>query len=67
MNLLLKLYGISYPIVSAILQCCAGSSQETENVDSFIHHDALPWWHDLLLAIPCCSVQRMEASPAPCP
>jgi hypothetical protein len=66
MNLLLKLYSLSYSIVAAIPKCSAESA-ETENVHPFRYHDALRGGRDLLPAIPCSSLQRMETAMAPRP
>ena len=64
MNLLLKLYGPSCPIVEAIPKCSAGSDRVTENVHSFLYRDALRGGRDLLLAVSRCTLQRMEAASA---
>ena len=67
MNLLLKLYGLSYPICRAIPTCRAGSGRVNENVDPFLYYDSLRGGHDLLLAVPCRTLQGMEAASAPHP
>jgi hypothetical protein len=67
MNLLLKLYGLSYPIVKAIPKCSAGSGRGTENVHPFLDHDSLLGGRDLLHALSGCTLQRVEAAPPPHP